>query len=215
MIQLYQAEWCPFSHMVRAKLTELGVPYEAINVRAEGDERTKIKELTGDVTTPVMVDGEKVLSDSSEIISHLERNYSPEEPEDARVQLEELSPTVSETLPLSFEEALERTKEALRQAGFKLLAELNLASELNWEEPFINLLAVEQDFAKQVAEADPAATGFGLLQITVYEHEGQVHVSAIKPQRAAAPVKDPGINSTGLEVQEQLTELIESLGQKD
>lgn len=214
MIQLYQAEWCPFSHSVRAKLTELGVPYEAINVRAEGEERTKIKELTGDVTTPVMVDGEKVLSESSEIISHLEENYSPEEPEDVRAQREELSPTVSETVPLSFGDALERTKEALQEAGFKLLDELDLASELDWEGSLTNLLAVEQDFAKQVAEADPDATGFGLLQVAVYEHDSQVHVSAIKPQRAAAPIRDPVINSTGLEVQERLTELIKSLGQK-
>ncbi len=47
MIQLYQAEWCPFSHRVRAKLTELGVPYQTINVAAEGQERTEVEELTG------------------------------------------------------------------------------------------------------------------------------------------------------------------------
>ena len=29
MIKLYQAEWCPFSHRIRAKLTELGIDYEA------------------------------------------------------------------------------------------------------------------------------------------------------------------------------------------
>jgi glutaredoxin len=28
MIKLYQAEWCPFSHRIRAKLTELGIRYE-------------------------------------------------------------------------------------------------------------------------------------------------------------------------------------------
>jgi glutathione S-transferase len=32
-MRLYQAEWCPFSHHVRAKLTELGVDYELVNVR--------------------------------------------------------------------------------------------------------------------------------------------------------------------------------------
>jgi hypothetical protein len=40
MIKLYQAEWCPFSHRIRAKLTELGsrffgtVPFENIEGKA-------------------------------------------------------------------------------------------------------------------------------------------------------------------------------------
>ena len=33
-MRLYQAEWCPFSHRIRAKLTELGVDYELVNVPA-------------------------------------------------------------------------------------------------------------------------------------------------------------------------------------
>ena len=69
MIQLYQAEWCPFSHRVRAKLTELGVSYQATNVAAEGQERIEVEELTGSTAIPVLVDGEKVVSDSSQIIS--------------------------------------------------------------------------------------------------------------------------------------------------
>jgi glutaredoxin len=60
-IQLYQAEWCPFSHRVRAKLTELGVPYQAINVAAEGQERTEVEELTGGTAIPVLVGGVKWL----------------------------------------------------------------------------------------------------------------------------------------------------------
>lgn len=214
MTKLYQVEWCPFSHRVRAKLTELGVPYEAINVRAEGEERTEIKELTGDITTPVLVDGEKVLSESSEIISYLEENYSPAEPEDARAQREELSPTISGVIPLSFGEALERAREALQEAGFELLGELDLASKLDWEGSFIVLVALEQEFAKQVADTDPAAIGLVLLKIAVYEQDGQVHASAVKPQRAAAPIRNPEIYSSGLEVQGRLAELVESLEQK-
>ncbi len=33
-MKLYQAEWCPFSHSVRAKLTEFGIDYELVNVPA-------------------------------------------------------------------------------------------------------------------------------------------------------------------------------------
>ena len=105
MIQLYQAEWCAFSYRVRAKLTELGVPYQAINVAAEGQERTEVKELTASTAVPVLVDGEKVISDSSQIVSYLEAKYTSET-DDARLQREELSPTISRTVPFSFGAAL-------------------------------------------------------------------------------------------------------------
>ena len=81
MIKLYQAEWCPFSHRIRAKLTELGIDYEAVNVSASAEKRAKLKEISGNITIPVLVDGEKIFSDSSEILSYLEEEYetNPEE----------------------------------------------------------------------------------------------------------------------------------------
>ena len=38
-MELYQAEWCPHSHKVRQRLTELGVDFVARQVAAERDER--------------------------------------------------------------------------------------------------------------------------------------------------------------------------------
>lgn len=46
MIQLYQAEWCPYSHRVRAKLTELGIDYQAINVHVTSEERARVQALS-------------------------------------------------------------------------------------------------------------------------------------------------------------------------
>ncbi len=211
MPQLYQAEWCPFSHSVRAKLTELGVPYEAINVAAEGEKRTEVKELTGNTAIPVLVDGEEVISDSSEIIAYLEENYAALKPEeDASLQREELSPTISNTVSLRFSEILERTREALQEAGLKPLGELDLAPKLNREGSLTILLAMEQELAEQMAEVNPGAISLGLLQIAIYEQNGQVHVSAIKPEKTVAPVRNSGINSSGHELQERLIKLIES-----
>ena len=211
MIQLYQAEWCPFSHRVRAKLTELGVPYQAINVAAEGQERTEVEELTGSTAIPVLVDGEKIVSDSSQIISYLEAKYTLEK-EGARLQREELPPTIPKAVPFSFGEPLERTRQALREAHLKLLGELDLAPELSQEGPLTILLALEQEFAKQVADVSLGATSLSLLQISIYEQNGQVRISAIKPERAVAPIRNSEIISDGHELQERLVDLIESLG---
>jgi glutathione S-transferase len=43
-MKLYQAEWCPFSHRVRAKLTELGIGYEIVNVPASTKNRDELEE---------------------------------------------------------------------------------------------------------------------------------------------------------------------------
>jgi len=215
MLQLYQTEWCPFSHRVRAKLTELRVSYEAISVPAEGEERTEVKELTGNTAIPVLVDGEEVISDSADIISYLEENYAAvKSEEDARLQREELSPTISNTIPLPFSEALERIQEALQGAGLKLLGELDLAPELNRDAPLTVLVAMEQEFAERVAEINPSATSLGLLQIALYEQDGQTHVSAIKPENTVASVRNSEINSSGHELQERLMKLVESFNRE-
>ena len=38
-MELYQAEWCPHSHRVRQKLTELGLDFTARQVEANPDGR--------------------------------------------------------------------------------------------------------------------------------------------------------------------------------
>jgi glutathione S-transferase len=61
-MELYQAEWCPHSHKIRQRLTELGLDFTARQVPAEPDERTAMKGATGTDEIPVLVtdDGETV-----------------------------------------------------------------------------------------------------------------------------------------------------------
>ena len=93
MIKLYQAEWCPFSHRIRAKLTELGIDYEAVNVSASAENRAELKEITGNSTIPVLADGEKVFSDSRDILTYLGEEYESG-PEELKLHKRELSPTI-------------------------------------------------------------------------------------------------------------------------
>ena len=53
MISLYQAEWCPFSSAVRERLTELGVPFVALQVEPDEEQRTDV----GEIPTLVTEDG--------------------------------------------------------------------------------------------------------------------------------------------------------------
>ena len=51
-MRLYQAEWCSFSHRVRAKLIELGIDYEIVNVSASGKRRAELEEVAGRRPSP-------------------------------------------------------------------------------------------------------------------------------------------------------------------
>lgn len=101
MIELYQAEWCPHSHRVRQRLTELGVDFVSRQVPAGRGERDGMERATGGRSIPALVfdDGDVVAGDD-EIIAALDRRFP--EPPDAAVHREK---------------ALEEWPEWLRLAG--------------------------------------------------------------------------------------------------
>jgi glutathione S-transferase len=72
-MELYQAEWCPHSHKVRQRLTELGLDFVAKQVAAEPDERKELRARAGTTEIPVLVGGDGViLRGEDEILEHLE-----------------------------------------------------------------------------------------------------------------------------------------------
>lgn len=82
MIELYQAEWCPHSHRVRQRLTELGLDFVARQVVVEPGERTALERATGRRSIPTLVLGDgTVLAGEEEILATLETRFA--EPADA------------------------------------------------------------------------------------------------------------------------------------
>lgn len=73
-MELYQAEWCPHSHRVRQRLTELGVDVSLRQVAADPDERNELLRLSGTNEIPVLVleDGAAVCGDD-QILEYLDR----------------------------------------------------------------------------------------------------------------------------------------------
>jgi len=81
VIELYQAEWCPHSHAVRARLTELGVDYVARQVPVDKADRTDLLDVTGESSIPTLVTEEgEIVSGEEEILRWLDRAYE-ERPE--------------------------------------------------------------------------------------------------------------------------------------
>ena len=209
-MRLYQAEWCPFSHRVRAKLTELGVDYEIVNVSASSKQRERLEEVAGTKAIPVLVDEVTVISDSDEAISYLEQKYRMD-PEELELHRRELSPSVYGTLPFSVEEATERLRASLQEDGIEVLEELDLAPYRESEEPYRVLIAVDPEFMRLAAGANAGAATLALLKIAVYEEDGLTRVDAIEPEKGVGQIRDPELNDRGLELRKRFIKMIKAL----
>ena len=75
-MKLYHVDWCPECLTVRAKLDELGISYESVIVPDSRPQRSEVFEASGQYYVPVLSDGDKVLSETADILSYLESNYS-------------------------------------------------------------------------------------------------------------------------------------------
>jgi glutathione S-transferase len=75
MIELYQAEWCPYSHRVRQRFTELGVAFVAQQVEADPADREGLLEISGQRSIPVLVDGDVVVTDPDQIVAYLDERF--------------------------------------------------------------------------------------------------------------------------------------------
>jgi glutathione S-transferase len=78
MIELYQAEWCPYSSRVRQRFTELGVSFVARPVPAERADREEMRRKTGTDEIPALLleDGTAVTGDADELIAYLDAHHS-------------------------------------------------------------------------------------------------------------------------------------------
>jgi glutathione S-transferase len=81
MLSLYQAEWCPFSHLVRQRLTELGVDFVAHQVEPSPDQRDTMEATVGSRLIPVVVldDGTVLDGDAVDIVAELDRRLPENE----------------------------------------------------------------------------------------------------------------------------------------
>jgi glutathione S-transferase len=77
MIELYQAEWCPYSHRVRQRFTELGVAFVAQQVEADPEDRQALREISGQASIPVLVDGDVVVTEPDRIVAYLDERFEP------------------------------------------------------------------------------------------------------------------------------------------
>ena len=72
---LYSVEWCPECIMVKQKLAALGVTYDEVKVGDSHSERTQVQEVSNQTYVPVLTDGETILTETPDILAHLQKTY--------------------------------------------------------------------------------------------------------------------------------------------
>jgi mycoredoxin len=69
---LYHVNWCPECEVVRRKLSELQLPYDDVIVPDLRPQRKEVFAVSGQYYVPVLQDGDVVLSETHDILAHLE-----------------------------------------------------------------------------------------------------------------------------------------------
>ncbi len=72
---LYHVDWCPECETVRRKLAELELAYDAVVVPDIRPFRKQVFEVSGQYYVPVLKDGDVVLTETHQIIAHLDKRY--------------------------------------------------------------------------------------------------------------------------------------------
>jgi glutathione S-transferase len=79
-LTLYHVQWCPDCALVRDRLSELNVPYDVVVVPDFRPMRKQVYEVSGQYYVPVLKDGDTVLTETHDILAHLQTHYDKAQP---------------------------------------------------------------------------------------------------------------------------------------
>ncbi|MBM4122413.1 MAG: glutaredoxin [Nitrospira sp.] len=74
-VTFYHVNWCPECAAVREKLAELGLAYEDVVVPDFRPMRSQVYDVSGQYYVPVLKDGDKVLTETRDILAYLDEQY--------------------------------------------------------------------------------------------------------------------------------------------
>lgn len=180
MITLHQAEWCFYCHTVRQALTELGLTYTIVNVPADRDERAELLAVSGQTSVPVLQDGDRVLTDSIEIIEYLRATYPA--PPDAGDHAASGAWRAAGFASLAPRAAVARLRQLLEEGGFKIVTQVRgpkISERLPKE--FVLLGVTVPAAAVKAIEIDPLAPNAVMLLMAVVPVENGSMVASADP----------------------------------
>jgi len=119
-------------------------------------------------------------------------------------------------VPLSFQEAKEKTTAALAQEGFGILTEIDVKAALKKKlgveyGEYIILGACNPPFAYQALQAEKEIGLFMPCNVIIYEDGGKTFVSAILPTVTIGAVNNPSLVLIAKTVEQKLKKVINNI----
>lgn len=119
-------------------------------------------------------------------------------------------------LEMPYEEAVARTREALKGQGFGVISEIDVRQTMKEKRgvdfrPYVILGACNPEMAERALEAE---IDLGLLlpcNVVVYQSDGGSVVEAMDPEAVLGLVRNPRLEAIAREVKEGLRRAIDSL----
>ena len=210
MITLYQAEWCPWCHRVRQVLSELGLTYTTVNVPVERARRKQVEGVSGQVAVPVLVDGDKVLTDSGEIVDYLRATYPPAEDIDDQAEVGGFRWVIEFDEPPS--KVLKRVKEALAAEGFAVVGQVRgdkLSHHLR--STYVLLHVAVPAAATDTIATDPTVVAAVTTSLVVFPVKGGTVVAITKPGAGPWLYGNPKLLSIASMVAERMLKVVAAL----
>ena len=206
MLKLYQREECPACAQVRQFLATHNLSFESVYVSRLNSGRREVLELEGIDTAevPVLVDGDRVLQGSDNIVAYLEDKHAGSRYGDPTYGLTRV------VNGIGFDQAVAAAKEALASEGFGVLTEVDVKATMRKKldvdfANYVILGACNPPLAHQALSAEP---GIGLLLpcnvVVTEEPDHRIVVSAIDPRQMFKVVGHPGVESVAESVREKL-----------
>jgi uncharacterized protein (DUF302 family) len=117
---------------------------------------------------------------------------------------------------LPFEEAVERARTLLQEAGYGVLSEIDVRAKLQEKlgierEPYLILGACNPPLANQGLNAEPDLGALLPCNVVVYEQEGRTHVAAVEPETMLSTVGNKALDPIAKQVREDLSRVVEEL----
>lgn len=131
-----------------------------------------------------------------------------------------MSFSVKKQFSASFPDAVSKIKAALAEEGFGILTEIDVKETLKKklgidQDNYVILGACNPPFASEALQAEMEIGLFLPCNVVVYENDGKIVASAIRPTVAMQMINNPKLADIAKKVEEKLTKVINNLGMKN
>jgi len=123
---------------------------------------------------------------------------------------------ISVETDLSFDEAVNRTRDLLQEAGYGVLCEIDVKAKLEEKlgverEPYVILGACNPPLASEALDVEPELGVLLPCNVAIYEREGRTRVAAVEPERMLSIVGNEKLGQIATKVREDLDRVVKEI----